>query len=300
MHVEDCIRRATGAKVVRRTARVQSLWSGYGEVARYALDGGETVVVKHVRPPAGEGLSHERKLRSYDVEMAWYTTRAASCPVRVPTCLAVEREQQEWLFVMEDLDAVGFAGRTRSPSAEQLEHCVRWLASFHAHHMGDDASGLWRRGTYWHLATRPDELAAMPDGALKRAAHAIDAHLATARFRTLVHGDAKPANFCFSQTGVAAVDFQYVGGGCGVQDLAYLCAGVPEPLWHTLVDLYFDVLNPIVESMGLPADELEAEWRAVYPWAWADFERFVHGWSRGWPVSPHERRMSERVCRDLP
>ena len=47
--------------------------------------------------------------------------------------------------------------------------------------------------------------------------------LKSSTFKTLVHGDAKLANFCFGseESGVAAVDFQYVGGGCGMKDLAY-------------------------------------------------------------------------------
>jgi len=42
-----------------------------------------------------------------------------------------------------------------------------------------------------------------------------------------VHGDAKLANFCFSRDGkkVAAVDFQYVDGGCGMKDLSRIIVG---------------------------------------------------------------------------
>ena len=58
----------------------------------------------------------------------------------------------------------------------------------------------------------------------------LDRRLRAARFQTLVHGDAKPANFCFDarRGAVAAVDFQYVGGGCGMKDVAYLLSGERE------------------------------------------------------------------------
>ena len=62
----------------------------------------------------------------------------------------------------------------------------------------------------------------MQNADLKKAAQGIDKRLQSARFQTLVHGDAKLANFCFSDVGqVAAVDFQYVGKGCGMKDVAY-------------------------------------------------------------------------------
>jgi thiamine kinase-like enzyme len=57
---------------------------------------------------------------------------------------------------------------------------------------------------------------------LKEAAPVIDEKLNTCAYKTFVHGDAKLANFCFAPDGqVAGVDFQYVGGGCGMKDVAY-------------------------------------------------------------------------------
>ena len=49
----------------------------------------------------------------------------------------------------------------------------------------------------------------MPEGALKQNAVAIATTLSDANYQTLVHGDAKVANFCFNEnfSGCAAVDF---------------------------------------------------------------------------------------------
>ena len=77
--------------------------------------------------------------------------------------------------------------------------------------MGERGEGLWPQGTYWHLATRLDELAAIDDAEIRASAQALDAQLAAATFQTILHGDAKEANFCFTRDGrsAAAVDFQY-------------------------------------------------------------------------------------------
>ncbi len=292
----------TGASEAVRGEHIQSLWSGYGEVVRYELYGAElgSVVVKHVSPPKGSGRSHDRKLRSYEVEQAWYRDWSSRClgACRVPRCLFVERERGEWLFVFEDLDAAGFAGRSHYLSDRQLNACLRWLAAFHATFVGERPRGLWKTGTYWHLRTRPDEHKSMPRGPLRDAAAAIDKRLSAARFTTLVHGDAKPANFCFSADGgrVAAVDFQYVGGGCGMKDVAYLLSGEDGGATRRGLDIYFRALR---EALPADADAIETEWRALYPWAWADFHRFLAGWAPDWRIGKHGQSMTRKVLAKL-
>ena len=251
---------------VTRSERVQSLWSGYGEIRRAHLRDGSTVIVKDVHPPPRGDFAHRRKVRSYEVERHFYRHYAARCDdaCRVPRSLASD----ESVLVLEDLDASGFTGRRHRLSQKELESCLAWLAAFHGTFLGVAPEGLWEVGTYWHLATRPDELRKMRDRALRDAAPELDRRLSAARFQTFVHGDAKPANFCFAKTAVAAVDFQYVGGGCGMKDVAYLLGDDDRGL-----DFYFECLRARVDN-----PDLEAEWRALFPIARADFERFLDGW----------------------
>ena len=260
---------------------IQSLWSGYGVIERWPLQGGPvvSVVVKHVTPPAGQGTGHQRKLRSYAVEQAWYRSHAQRCGAecRVAEAHHLASTDTSWLFVLEDLDASGFHERRRYLSDAQLDQCLLWLAAFHATFLGADPDDLWPIGTYWHLGTRPDEYAAMADGPLKDAAHDLDRRLNAARFQTLVHGDAKPANFCFGPKGVAAVDFQYVGRGCGVKDLIYLLRGEDGGQTRRAVEVYFTALRARLPA-EVDALALEAEWRALIPVARADYKRFLAGW----------------------
>jgi hypothetical protein len=305
------IAEALGATRVRRAERVQSLWSGYGEIFRVYVSGAEveTAVVKWVKPPprtkrAADDRGHRRKCRSYDVELAWYRTYAARCDdaCRVPALLASRAANGEWLIVLEDLDAAGFSERHRDLRPPALEACLAWLASLHATFMGAPPEGLWKTGTYWHLATRPDELAVIEDAALRAAAPALDERLEACAHKTIIHGDAKPANFCFARRArdVAAVDFQYVGGGCGMKDVAYLlsreCADDAEERRH--LDTYFRLLRAALVGKGAAADvdAIEAEWRGLYAVACADYHRFLAGWA-----PDHYRRDAEgqRVVREV-
>ncbi|MBN2801103.1 MAG: aminoglycoside phosphotransferase family protein [Deltaproteobacteria bacterium] len=290
-----------GARAATRGERIASVWGGYGELVRYQLTGGPlpSVVVKRVQPGRGGGLSHQRKLHSYQVEQRWYADYApqiAGC-CRGAACLAVERDEGGWLFVLEDLDAAGFPVRIQQPKGRQLDAVLRWLAAFHARLLGQRPRGLWRSGTYWHLQTRSEELQRMGRGPLREAAEAIDRRLASARFQTLVHGDAKPANFCWRADGgeVAAVDFQYVGKGVGVKDVAYLLAGEDRATAEAGVERYLQALGRAAPPEV--AEALVAEWRALYPWAWADFQRFLAGWAPNWRLQPHERALTEGVLR---
>ncbi|WP_182869006.1 oxidoreductase family protein [Rhodopirellula sp. JC639] len=306
---------AVGADGVIDVEPIQSLWSGYGQILRMTLRGDHvpsSVIAKHIAPPGfgvanprgwSGDVSHARKLRSYEVETNWYRDWSRHCDsrCRVPACYAIESLAGGRVLVLEDLDAAGFPNRCGRLSDPQLFACIRWLANFHATFLDRDPTGLWETGTYWHLDTRPDEWAAMQPGPLKDAAAKIDARLSGCRFKTLVHGDAKVANFCFAgdRDTVAAVDFQYVGGGCGMKDLAYLmgsCLSDEQCDRREMqcLDVYFHALR----SRVAPAvsDELEQEWRWLFPWAWADFHRFLCGWCATHPkLTDYSRRMVDRV-----
>jgi aminoglycoside phosphotransferase (APT) family kinase protein len=310
--------RKTGARVVTLGERVQELWSGYGEIRRATLSGPDAsiraAVVKYVVPPAhaeatrdaAAARSHRRKLRSYQVEQAFYRAFAARCDAacRVPAPIHLSTEQGRVLFVLEDLDAAGFDLRRDCISDAELRACLNWLAAFHATFLRAVPEGLWKVGSYWHLATRPDELHALQDRELQRAAAGLDERLNRARFRTLIHGDAKLQNFCFATAAraVAAVDFQYVGGGVGVKDVAYFLSSClsPERLQaeaEAHLDHYFLMLARALVKREVPVDEVHAlisEWRALYPVAFADFYRFLLGWE---PGSSFRDRYLETVTR---
>ena len=320
--LESTIKSTTGATSCKETEVIQSLWSGYGSIKRYSLVGAKQkgVVVKHVQPPASANhpqgwntdISHLRKVKSYQVESNWYQDWQKKCDddCRIPICfglesLGEENAEAEAVMVLEDLNLAGFPQRRTSVSDDAFFAVVTWLANFHATFMGEAPLGLWPIGTYWHLETRPDELAELTDPALKEAAPLIDKALQQSPFQTFVHGDAKLANFCFSKDGslVAAVDFQYVGGGCGMKDLSYFLGScwddhLCEKREAEVLDFYFAELKLALSKKNKAVDftALEADWRRLYPYAWADFHRFLQGWSPGhWKINSYSERLTSEV-----
>ena len=292
---------------------IQELWSGYGKILRIGLENAsvESVVVKHVQLPTYDNhprgwntdVGHQRKVKSYKVETAWYERYSKKSAARLPKCLAIETKNDEVLIILEDLDQAGYPVRKTSVSWTEIDSCLGWLAQFHASYLGEDSNGLWEVGTYWHLETRPQELAVLDDQRLKEAAPTIDAKLNACKYKTLVHGDAKLANFCFSENGqVAGVDFQYVGGGCGMKDVAYFIGSCLnesdcERLEAQILDTYFEHLQSTLEERN---DELETEWRSLYRVAWADFHRFLKGWSPGhWKINSYSERVTAEVINGL-
>ncbi|MEM7038283.1 MAG: oxidoreductase family protein, partial [Bacteroidota bacterium] len=306
-----------GARAVLKAVRIQALWSGYGQILRVSLEGGDwpSVIVKHISPPASANhprgwdtaIGHQRKLRSYQVEKAWYRQHlVASDDWRTARFIAAKSIPNGQLIVMEDLDAAGFPERRHGLTMREMKACLSWLAHFHATYLGKDPVGLWEEGTYWHLDTRPLEWHEMREGPLKERAKQIDAVLKNCRYRTFVHGDAKVANFCFGLDGsVAAVDFQYVGGGCGMKDVAYFmssCLDEDGCARHQveLLDHYFDVLRKVVALEAAETQRLEDEWRSLYPIAWADFTRFLEGWvPTHWKLHRYSRKMVDLTLKQL-
>ncbi|WP_066629326.1 oxidoreductase family protein [Labilibacter marinus] len=318
-HFKDITLQVTGADDLNVEEEIQSLWSGYGSIVRLSLQGSpiKSVVAKHVRMPKqnkhprgwNTDYSHLRKVKSYEVETAWYQNFADKCTdkCRIPKSYVIEAKNDEVFMVMEDLDDSGFNARLNSVSWQEIEVCLKWLANFHTTYLNQKPNNLWSIGTYWHLDTRPDELNIMDDTALKAAAPFIDKKLNEAKYLTFVHGDAKLANFCFSPDGkkVAAVDFQYVGGGVGMKDVAYFVGSCLyeddcEKLEAKILDCYFDELNKALKGSSINFNELEQEWRSLYPVAWTDFHRFLKGWSPShWKINSYSEKLTQKVLKSL-
>lgn len=318
--IKSLILEKTGADRITSVEIVQELWSGFGKLQRIFLDGAavDSVVVKNIelkgarQHPRGwdTANSYNRKLKSYRVEQEWYASYSDRCndKCRVPKLLGHLSSEDRQIILLEDLDGAGFDLRINQPNIEELKQCLRWLSNFHAQFMMQPAEGLWSQGTYWHLNTRPDEYRAMPDSKLKRQALKIDEALNSSTYITFIHGDAKIANFCFSDTGsVAAVDFQYVGAGCGIKDVAYLIGSCLSEhdcfrLENELLSFYFQALKEALDAKHSIVEfwELEKEWRKLYPYAWADFSRFLIGWSpKHHKLNQYSKKMIDDVLIDL-
>lgn len=312
-YFKSAILETTGATELSSMETIQHLWSDYGRIIRVVLKNAsvKSVVVKHVQLSDGRDhprgwssdYGHQRKVKSYEVETAWYRLYSKSSRSRLPDCLGIYTTENEVLIILEDLNEAGYNLRKQSLSWDDLSACLEWLARFHASYLGQYPEGLWEQGTYWHLATRPQELEVLSDQTLKETAPLIDAKLRNCEFKTFVHGDAKLANFCFGESGqVAGLDFQYVGGGCGMKDVAYfvgscLSDAECERLESDILDNYFQQFH---QEFDVPITALEAEWRSLYHVAWADFHRFLKGWSPGhWKLNSYSERVTQKVINNL-
>jgi hypothetical protein len=314
--IASLILQCTDATTIREITHVQTLWSGYGSIKRYTLEGGKypSVIVKHIQLPESDkhphtDLSHQRKIRSYAVESYWYQHYAqlTGSDCKVPQLLYAATKGNTRLLIMEDLNALGFPVRLvpETVSLAAAKTCLTWLARFHAKFMHTPPKGLWEIGTYWHLETRPDELSKMNNIPLQQAASAIDQKLNEATFQTLAHGDAKLANFCFgTEDQVAAVDFQYVGKGCGIKDVAYFISScfseeACEQYEEELLTHYFDALERTLDKQ-FDFQSIKEEWTELYNFAWADLYRFLDGWSAGhWKMHGYSERLTQSVLEEL-
>lgn len=301
--IEKAIRRSTGATSIDDYDHVQPLWGGYGEVLRVEVTGApvDTLIVKRVAPPGGtrgkkkSKEAHARTLATYDNELLFYENFAdrLESKVRLPRLFCGQRLEDSWIFVMEDLLQAGFVAGRRSYSPADVHGALRFLARFHAEFLGDSGQGLWRHGSYWNLAARKADLPQMKNERLKRLASPLDSRINSAKYKTIIHGDAKTDNFCFpaavaAEVEVAGFDFQHTGLGCGMKDVMCLLDSsmTPHEALHAApgyLDFYFDQLHQALrgQDSDIDAADVEAEWRQLYPVAWADYYRFLDGWAPG-------------------
>lgn len=276
---------------------LQALWSNYGGLYRVSNAGNtQSAIVKWIdfnqpkNHPKGWGNTegHQRKIKSYQMEANFYEkySLGLSNHVHLPQYLGSMAISNGMLMGLSDLAQQNlFPNLPVTPT--RVKAVLKWLANFHGYFLNNPAKKIWPIGSYWHLGTRIKEWEAMPNNKLKNAAKEIDNILHTSTYSTIIHGDAKWANFCFSsdEREVAGLDFQYVGKGCGIIDVMYFISSVYsgnelEFNENELLNYYFKELQIITERLHPDIDFnlLKTEWIKLYPFAWADFTRFLQGW----------------------
>lgn len=169
--------------------------------------------------------------------------------------------------------------------------------------------GVWAQGGYWYLDTRRDEFSDTTGYAYVCAfAEDVAARLKRRDVSgvTLVHGDCKSANVVFERAGerCALYDFQYVGVGFGVQDVAYFVATsvqgrrlAEEGGEEALLRLYYgEVVAALarrgVVDAGYTWEVLVEQWE----WALVDWMRFMAGWGCWGNAAWVERRV-KAICK---
>mmetsp|Transcript_9592 Transcript_9592/g.33704 ORF Transcript_9592/g.33704 Transcript_9592/m.33704 type:complete len:336 (-) Transcript_9592:74-1081(-) len=311
-------------------AEIQSLWAGYGSIREATLDG-RPVVCKDIDPPPGDGISHDRKVKSYEVESAFYRSqlpkRLRAAGAHVSTAVGPSPTPKR--IVLEDLrrthPLLGDDGRGAQSTARAS---LRWLAASHAETWRDATlvkdAGLWDSGTFWRLDTRPDEYDAIAETPLGRAARAIDLRLRGFRdwhargngpeglesgFKhwALLHGDFKSANLFFTagatESQAAACDWQYGGPGAVMKDVAYhLVGSVPASILanggdEAFVHYYHDELVKRNTSVVADGFSREQAW-AQYRLAVADYVRWMEGWGH-WGAARYAGAVADDVLREL-
>lgn len=172
-------------------------------------------------------MPNSTRFSSFQREIRFYEELANASAGQVPRFIASKeiRNGHGKIMAMEDLDPLGFPARFKNRcnfSFEQLLPMVRWLAKFHASFWRNEkaAEVMWPVATYWNIEKRKDEFQKCKDDSeLIKKGEILDKMIHGAKYKTLIHGDGKVENFCFSTDGkkVAGIDFQWSGQGMDCQ-----------------------------------------------------------------------------------
>ncbi|KAI8593884.1 Ecdysteroid kinase-domain-containing protein [Geranomyces variabilis] len=310
---------------VRSSIKIATLWAGYGSVSRLKV-GGSTLILKEINlsDRKKKDISHIRKVTSYHVEAEFYKpgglaeSLLLSSPwTSIPKPLGVRVEADRISLLLSDLLPT-FLREEDELDLTHAKSAMRWLAGWHAHFWGSEtdqdraatgpvaASGIWKEGGYWYLATRMEEFESIGSGTkwkqIKDAALPVAQRLrgpidrsesSPFRFRTVLHGDPKCANILFAdepgEDGLLACafyDMQYVGFGYGAVDIAYLLATSVdakalernEPF---LLETYLCELQKLLRNRGLLEDARDYTMDVLQSHldlALIDWVRFMAGW----------------------
>ena len=249
--LESCGHHVSIASIHRESVGTGQM--AHNERYRFTFDGDAgdapgSVVIKF--PSPSEESRAAGASGGYRNEVRFYTDLAADLSIVVPDCLhgAVSDDSTSFTLVLEDLAPAKQGDQIEGASDEQILASVENLAGLHAPRWGDTtlADIGWLRSSggeavaYVELFT-PMFIDRYRDRLSDRArmvfeefgaksASWIEREPATP---TLVHGDYRVDNLMFATAfggaPVTAVDWQTIGVGCGLRDVAYLLGNSAEP-----------------------------------------------------------------------
>jgi hypothetical protein len=277
-----------GTGQVADTYRLSLTWedAGSGPATRHAAVPASVPATVIAKLTASDPTSRAAAAltRTYEVEHAFYRDLAGTLEVRAPRCFHCDHDPVEnrYALLLEDLAPARPGDQIAGCDPDDAALAVEELVRLHAPRWGDPA--LWEHR--WLSRQHPgadngDLFRTLAEGFLERYATRLEADIAALVERfgarvadyasrraepfTVVHGDYRLDNLLFGGDRVGVVDWQTVGLGPGVADLAYFLGAslrTAERREHER-----DLVRTYVEAMaaagaeGLSQDSAWAQYR---------------------------------------
>ena len=213
--------------------RLTLQWNGH--------DGPASIIAKC--PSQDEASRHIAKLvRNYELEVSWYRDLSAETPVNCPHCYHAEIDENgvDFALLLDDRAPASQGDQLSGADLQSCKAAISEMANLHAAHWNSESLQQYEWLAYGAANKElvRNMLPALYGGFSERYADRldqdilqmgtqlvanIDAYLdwkGTAQ--AIVHGDFRLDNLLFSANGnVCVVDWQTVGIGCPLADLAY-------------------------------------------------------------------------------
>jgi hypothetical protein len=276
---------AVGTGQMSKSYRLALTWDGF--------DGPASIIAKCPSLDA-KTRAIAQALKCYTLELGWYRELASQAQVACPRCLHLEsaNDDLDFVLLLEDLAPARQGDQLAGASVRQIEAALKQAARLHAPFWGNGRADAyeWLRPSenstnmirmllpalYPKFRERyagrlsgdilemGEEFVAKLDGYLRRAPAAT----------TVQHRDFRIDNILFAPDDVHAfvVDWQTLGIGAGVSDVAYLIGtsiadpAVRERQERRLVEFYASELA----ALGVRAD-MGALWREYRLYAFSGF-----------------------------
>ncbi len=240
--VVDVASRPVGTGQVAETRRLSLTWEPAGA--------GPSAVIAKVPSPDPASRAAATAVRTYEIEAGFYRDVAPTVDVRAPACWCTRwaPETDDYVVLLEDLAPAEQGDQLGGCSVDQAASALRELVALHAPRWGD-ATLLdlpWLDGVTPERAQMLAALlAALLPGFIDTFTATVSPEVMSLAERfvprsedyllgwhgptTVTHGDFRLDNLLFGGPRVGVVDWQTVGVGAAVGDVAYFLGGSLRP-----------------------------------------------------------------------